>query len=236
MIYYVSPSGNDSNPGTAEQPWQNLRAAESRIDEGDTVLLLPGTYVGQWLKIDTPGTTWAAADDTDRPVISGGYGRELLNAQGKLSKPPTEFENGGIYKNWWWIDAPNVTAEGLLFRDIPGRALMVTAGDAAVLNCDFNWTYAEAINVAPTTVIRNIRIVNCDASYTSVMELDPSLAESMPYRPDPNTGAIRVSLDDQQRPAARIFDAKNITGLTGPLLDKQAGQAVRRGLDEQRHV
>lgn len=42
--YYVSPSGNDSNPGTVEKPWRTIKKATDTLVAGDTVKILPGTY------------------------------------------------------------------------------------------------------------------------------------------------------------------------------------------------
>lgn len=44
--YYVSPSGNDSNPGTIDRPWQTLQKAADTVVAGDTVLVQAGTYAG----------------------------------------------------------------------------------------------------------------------------------------------------------------------------------------------
>lgn len=46
-VYYVSPTGNDSNPGTQEKPWKTLAKAGSTAQAGDTVILMDGEYVGQ---------------------------------------------------------------------------------------------------------------------------------------------------------------------------------------------
>ncbi len=42
--YYVSPSGNDSNPGTLSQPWRTLQHAANTVSAGDTVFVRNGTY------------------------------------------------------------------------------------------------------------------------------------------------------------------------------------------------
>jgi hypothetical protein len=41
---YVAPSGSDSNPGTAGQPWRTLAKAESSATPGTTVVLRGGSY------------------------------------------------------------------------------------------------------------------------------------------------------------------------------------------------
>src|SRR6266487_1507660 len=42
--YYVSPSGNDSNPGTINAPWKTLTYAGGQLAAGDTLYVRGGTY------------------------------------------------------------------------------------------------------------------------------------------------------------------------------------------------
>jgi hypothetical protein len=42
--YYVSPKGNDANPGTETQPWQTIQKAADTLIAGDTVYIRAGTY------------------------------------------------------------------------------------------------------------------------------------------------------------------------------------------------
>jgi parallel beta-helix repeat protein len=42
--YYVSPSGNDANPGTFSKPWRTIRKAASKVLPGDTVYIRGGVY------------------------------------------------------------------------------------------------------------------------------------------------------------------------------------------------
>ncbi|GAA2153784.1 MULTISPECIES: RICIN domain-containing protein [Glycomyces] len=83
--YYVSPNGNDSNPGTAAQPLKTLTAAQQRArtaaatGDGDvTVNLLDGTYrLSAPLRFGAGDSgknghtvTWKAADGA-HPVVTG---------------------------------------------------------------------------------------------------------------------------------------------------------------------
>jgi hypothetical protein len=47
VVYYVSPSGNDENPGTASQPWRTIQKAADTLSAGDTVYVRAGTYQEQ---------------------------------------------------------------------------------------------------------------------------------------------------------------------------------------------
>jgi hypothetical protein len=42
--FYVSPTGNDKNPGTKDQPFATIQKAQSHLHPGDTVYLRGGTY------------------------------------------------------------------------------------------------------------------------------------------------------------------------------------------------
>ncbi|HAI62904.1 MAG: hypothetical protein UU64_C0004G0015 [candidate division WWE3 bacterium GW2011_GWF2_41_45] len=42
--YYVSPSGNDSNPGSQTQPWKTINKAAGIATTGDTVTIAAGVY------------------------------------------------------------------------------------------------------------------------------------------------------------------------------------------------
>lgn len=42
--YYVSPTGNDSWPGSLEQPWRTIQKAADTLVAGDTVYVRAGTY------------------------------------------------------------------------------------------------------------------------------------------------------------------------------------------------
>lgn len=42
--YYVSPSGNNSNAGTETSPWATPGYASRRLNPGDTLIIMPGTY------------------------------------------------------------------------------------------------------------------------------------------------------------------------------------------------
>ena len=43
-IYYVATYGNDSNPGTAAQPWRTIQHAANVMVAGDTVFVRGGIY------------------------------------------------------------------------------------------------------------------------------------------------------------------------------------------------
>jgi hypothetical protein len=58
---YVSPEGDDTNPGTRDQPWKTLAKVGAEAAPGDTFYLLPGEYPGPLVP--------ARGGQPDRPVV-----------------------------------------------------------------------------------------------------------------------------------------------------------------------
>ena len=61
VIYYVSPTGSDSNNGTAGAPLRTIQKAETIVKPGDTVIVKDGIYTdtnsdGDIIKIARGGT------------------------------------------------------------------------------------------------------------------------------------------------------------------------------------
>lgn len=48
---YVAPNGNDSNPGTLEQPWKTIDYAFKRLNPGDVLYMRDGTYRNGVIKL-----------------------------------------------------------------------------------------------------------------------------------------------------------------------------------------
>jgi hypothetical protein len=59
--FYVSPSGDDNNPGTADQPWQTIQKAAATVQAGAAVIIKDGVYT-DGIVVETPGTK-------DAPII-----------------------------------------------------------------------------------------------------------------------------------------------------------------------
>jgi parallel beta-helix repeat protein len=79
-IFYVSTTGNDSNPGTLESPFKTFTRAVSSLASGDTLNILPGVY-NQILKIPQSGKPGA-------PILIQGTGAviDLGNFRGPAVK------------------------------------------------------------------------------------------------------------------------------------------------------
>ena len=74
--YYVSVTGNDSNPGTQAEPFRTIQKGADVANAGDTVIVTPGTYVGA--KFSKSGTA-------SSPIRFTGQPGAIVNAKGSLN-------------------------------------------------------------------------------------------------------------------------------------------------------
>jgi hypothetical protein len=96
--YYVSTSGNDSNPGSSSKPWKTIQHACNSVASGDTVLVHGGTY-GERVTIKRPMTLENVSGES--PVIDGSSvavpqsdaGLVLINGVGKVLLQGFEIRN-----------------------------------------------------------------------------------------------------------------------------------------------
>lgn len=88
--YYVSPLGNDSNPGTREKPWRNISFAVTHLSPGDTLVIL-------------------SENGNTKPIIAGG--NNLRTAFDLSGKSYIWIENLEITHN------NNLKGEGKYFRE-----------------------------------------------------------------------------------------------------------------------
>jgi len=80
--FYVSPLGDDSNPGTIDQPWKTVQHAADVLVAGDTVLIRDGVYNEHVEPVnsgnETNGYIVFSAYPDEQPIIDGD-GIEIAN-------------------------------------------------------------------------------------------------------------------------------------------------------------
>jgi hypothetical protein len=62
VCYYVDPSGNDANPGTAAQPFRTIQHAADIVNPGDGVLVANGVYTAGGTNVVTISRSGTAAN------------------------------------------------------------------------------------------------------------------------------------------------------------------------------
>ena len=93
---FVSPTGNDANPGTIDQPRQNIQGAVNAANPGDTIFLRGGSYP-ESVKITRSGSAGL-------PITLSNYNGELAIVDG--SSNIALYSNGPI--SYWIIEGLNI--------------------------------------------------------------------------------------------------------------------------------
>ncbi len=101
-IYYVNPSGSDSNPGTSTAPFKTFSKAVSVLTAGDT-LMVSGTFTNQTLLVNKSGSASA-------PITIVGN-NAVINVQGSKNNG---INISGSYVNVSGFDVRNSFEHGVL--------------------------------------------------------------------------------------------------------------------------
>jgi len=131
-VVYVSPQGNDQNPGTTpDAPLRTLAVALCNVRPGQTLRILPGTYsesliLGLFGNAQAPIRIQGVANNGQRPVIDGGMIRMM-----------------GIAL----VESTNIIVENLEFQHFTDEGLFVLAGsDITVRNSRFHDNGRASVN------------------------------------------------------------------------------------------
>jgi len=102
--YYVSTTGNDSNPGTQASAFRTLNRGVSALRAGDTLLVRGGTYAEGFLNNIPSGTSWT------NTVRIAAYPGETV-----WMKPTTDYYVIHLYGNQQYIefDGINLDSRGV---------------------------------------------------------------------------------------------------------------------------
>lgn len=113
--YYVAPNGNDSNPGTIEEPWRTLAPVHARdFLPGDVIHFKRGGVWSGGLVIDDSGVQ-------DNPITFIAYG---TGARPIFTNPG----GAGSYTRVIKIDADWVVVEGFLVQDAHESGIYISNG------------------------------------------------------------------------------------------------------------
>lgn len=148
--YFMSPSGNDSNPGTLSKPWKTLdrlQKAQSTLKPGDIVFFRGGNYVIHDQTIYNAYTLTAKGTASAR-ITYKNYGSEIPVIVGDRR---TRY-SGGMINLYDYV-----TVDGLTFKETAGQRLAGGHGDdPAKQHNGRTWTAISAWGKG--LVIRNVKI------------------------------------------------------------------------------
>jgi hypothetical protein len=95
--YYVSPTGNNSNTGSADSPWLTIQNAVNIVQPGDTVIVRAGSYAGFILGWDVPEAGTASKPITFEADPNAAAGSVVINAKNYETHAGIDLEPGCDY-------------------------------------------------------------------------------------------------------------------------------------------
>jgi len=161
---YISPYGSDFNSGAKEAPFLTFKKADSVVQPGETVYVLPGEYTGytaqNTIRIATSGITsarirWVAETKWTARIIGHVNPANLLgwgvvvagNYVDLVGFDVTSDANMGI-----WVLGTHVRVIGNHVHDIPGQSGCTSYGASGVEQGNYSGGYMEVIG----NVVHNI--------------------------------------------------------------------------------
>ncbi|MBL1173505.1 right-handed parallel beta-helix repeat-containing protein [Pantanalinema sp. GBBB05] len=95
--FYIAPNGNDTNPGTIEQPWASIHHAATMLKPGETVYLRGGTYeVTQQIRPHRSGTATAWITYTSYPGEQATIDANQIKVAPPSGNPPFAHDQGAF--------------------------------------------------------------------------------------------------------------------------------------------
>ena len=133
--FYVSPDGDDANPGTVDKPWRTISRATKYgwptqyRQPGDTVWLRGGLYLGNANGIDLNGIVGAVSGKSNAPITIRAYPGET-----PVVAHTTSPYRGAIMKNMaWWV------FDGITFSNCYQSMWLENVTNFVLKNCTFGW-------------------------------------------------------------------------------------------------
>ncbi|NLX12060.1 MAG: PKD domain-containing protein [Phycisphaerales bacterium] len=142
--YFVSPEGDDANPGTREAPWRTATHAGRQAKAGDTVSFLPGDYPDSLIPANS-GTA-------ERPIVFQAEQRRQARLKGRRVdlQGVSHIIMRGFYlgdlkptgNRGGWMQIRNascITVEDCQFIGAAAQAnfIVLESTDIRVVDCDF---------------------------------------------------------------------------------------------------
>jgi hypothetical protein len=164
--YYVSVTGNDTNPGTVDLPFRTIqKAVDTAVNPGDTVYVRAGEYT-ETVRL----TSWGAPD---KPITLTGYRDERpflnLNDEGPgIWQPVISVE--ASYINIRNLEIGNTTGRGIRVWRNDGVQTDVTISDVLIhhtVNAGIFAEYCDNLIIEDSRIWMTNRINNEDGPFYS---------------------------------------------------------------------
>ena len=121
--YYVSPTGSDKGDGTRERPWPTIESALRKVGGGQTIIVMPGTYVG---RAHIPRL---AAGKPTAPTV--------IRAEAKWEAVLTGSTDHGVFmeEGTDWVVFDGLQVAGCIWNGFRVQGNYVTVRNCYVHNC-----------------------------------------------------------------------------------------------------
>ena len=145
QTYYVATNGNDSNPGTASEPFRTINQGVSVLGPGDTLFVKSGTYAESLYDVIPSGTSWA------KPVTLAAYPGDVVTIKPSSGNKVIRFTRSQyIIIDGFVLDGANVATNVIKItkeahhiriqnselRGAPSQGILVT--NYGSINSDYN--------------------------------------------------------------------------------------------------
>jgi len=178
--YYVSTTGNNSNPGTLASPWQTLQHAASNVGTGDVVNVRGGTY-NEKVEIFASGTQTEPITfqsyQNETAIIDGG-GITSLEAIIGIWGANYITIDGFIIQNSIGLDAIGIVASGSVngikiinneirnihFSANPNAAVTEFTSAQPIIVLD-----TDGSNAVNNIIIKNNEVHDCRTGYSEAL-------------------------------------------------------------------
>ena len=133
--YYVSPTGNDANPGSLALPWRTIQHAADALAPGDTCIVLPGAYPERvhLARSGTPGAPLTFQAQGDVSLRGFTVFADHVAIRGfTITSPDAHWQNGwGIFFAGSHARLEDNAlsfnpAGGIIIHDVPGDGALPT--------------------------------------------------------------------------------------------------------------
>jgi hypothetical protein len=116
--FFISPNGNDLNPGSLAEPWRTFTFAVSRLEAGDRLLVMEGTYREGNIRLSNSGTA------EDPIVIQAIDGHEVW-LKGSQVVPDWEPVREGVWVHrGWGVNSQQVFVNGKPLQQVGARSYL----------------------------------------------------------------------------------------------------------------
>lgn len=179
--YYLSPSGSDTNTGSASSPWKTINKANASVTAGDTVIFKDGTYSG-YQTINKSNTIWRAQNKR-QAIIDGGFAPSLL--QGAWENVENALDTACAQKDKWSVllvvGGNNVEVDGLFLRNSCGRGLLIgnSAQNITIKNNQIDWTFTAGLYADGES--NNLQFIGNDFTRISFNDIPPTILDPEDY-------------------------------------------------------